>query len=384
MAHTIELTGLDGSNPLAFLAAVGTLRLTDVQFPGRCRMGWISRGKWLPVLELTEPFSTDELVSTLHTRLNRVPDPGAAQNEQGTRKEYEALTRKLKDAQKTLKQRKLRGAERETAFRQDVEPIRSQATSARQEWLAALAASVPAPYLALGKALSVTAEEYRQFAARVFECLPTTPTGSTTRPYEPNCRENADFATAFGCEACCQRSGRIIPTEFQLITGSGQQFFLETLHVLMEEITVEKLRRSLFGPWTYADTKRSFRWEPGEDRRYAYGWSNPSGEEVQTEHGANLLAAMALPLFPAVPTGRGLETTGFARRGVAALTWPIWQPPLTVDVVRSLLAQDALRHPIPDRDYLHRIGVDEVFRTNKIEVGRPPLSKLNFTPPVAP
>ena len=79
----------------------------------------------------------------------------------------------------------------------------------------------------------------------------------------------------------------------------------------MEEVTEDKIRRCLFGPWTCPDSKRSFRWDPAEDRRYAYGWADPSDEEVRTEHGANLLAAMSLPLFPCVPTEKGPGTTGF-------------------------------------------------------------------------
>jgi hypothetical protein len=174
------------------------------------------------------------------------------------------------------------------------------------------------------------------------------------------------------------------PTEFQLITGSGQQFFLETLRALMEGVTAEKLRRALFGPWAYADAKRSFRWDPGEDRRYAYGWSDPSGEEVKTEHGANLLAAMALPLFPAVPTAGGLRTTGFAGGPAArALTWAVWEPGLRPDVVRSLLASAGLAEEEPDRSLLGRLGVVEVFRSHKREVGRPPLAKWNLVPSVA-
>lgn len=48
----LVLTGLDGSNPLAFLAALGTLRVLDDHAPpGRApRLSWREEGVWRPVL----------------------------------------------------------------------------------------------------------------------------------------------------------------------------------------------------------------------------------------------------------------------------------------------------------------------------------------------
>jgi len=46
------LTGLDGSNPLAFMAALGTLRIIG-QSPGApIRLSWREEGRWRPVLHL--------------------------------------------------------------------------------------------------------------------------------------------------------------------------------------------------------------------------------------------------------------------------------------------------------------------------------------------
>jgi hypothetical protein len=101
----------------------------------------------------------------------------------------------------------------------------------------------------------------------------------------------------------------------------------------------------------------------------------------RTEHGANLLAAFALPLFPVIPTVWDAVTTGFhtPRSGLRAFTWPVWTPPLTVDVLRSLLAAHGLQHQPLNRGELQVLGVVDVFQARKIEVGRPPLSKLNLT-----
>jgi hypothetical protein len=230
---------------------------------------------------------------------------------------------------------------------------------------------VPARFLSLGKALSVTEDEFRAFARRTADQLITE--GSSAR-------HDADFAPGFGCEACILDSGKIVPTEFQLITGSGHQYFLETMSKLMAAITQEQLRRAVFGPWTYSDLRLSFRWDPIDDRRYAYGWADPSDDAVQTEHGANLLAAFALPLFPVIPTLCGQVTTGFAPASdPLAFTWPIWLDPLTTDSVRSLLALERLQAQTPDRSALRQLGVADVFRTRKIEVGSGLNTKLNLT-----
>jgi hypothetical protein len=387
-SSVIVLTGLDGSNPLAFLAAVGTLRLADQSFPGRCRLHWVSRGKWAPVLTLPDGVTEEGLVGDLYARLHRTADPATDKVANQKKKRYEGLKKRVKDAEKRVKARKLRGKDRDSALEAEVEPLQREAEAARADWLGALAEVVPARFLALGKTLSVTADEFRRFTTSVAGALHA---GAAEEPdQQERCRcdpahlEDANFAAAFGSEACVSESGRIVPTEFQLIAGASQQFFLETFRILMEEITPEKIRRSLFGPWQYADPKRSFRWDPGEDRRYAYGWSDPSGDEVRTEHGANLLAAMGLPLFPAVPTERGLGTTGFDATGDRpTLTWPIWAPPVGLDTLRSLVALKELRDQSPDRARLAALGVVEVYRTVKIEVGRRPSSRLNLAPSVA-
>jgi CRISPR-associated endonuclease/helicase Cas3 len=70
--HELPLIGLDGSNPLAFLAALGTLRLANRSFPGS-RLGWDLRGAWTAVLHLPKRMSPDELVAALvaHTDTKR-------------------------------------------------------------------------------------------------------------------------------------------------------------------------------------------------------------------------------------------------------------------------------------------------------------------------
>lgn len=64
--YPLPLPGLDGANPLAFLAAVGTLRLADKAFAGS-RLSWALDGVWTPTLHLPQEKTPDELVAVLLT-----------------------------------------------------------------------------------------------------------------------------------------------------------------------------------------------------------------------------------------------------------------------------------------------------------------------------
>ena len=48
MSTGIVLSALDGSNPLAFLAAIGTLRLLHLEVGGEVKMRWVREGVWKP------------------------------------------------------------------------------------------------------------------------------------------------------------------------------------------------------------------------------------------------------------------------------------------------------------------------------------------------
>jgi hypothetical protein len=66
----IELTGLDGCNLLAYLAALGTLRVLTLAEPDRCiRMSWVERGCWVPVVHGTSADTPEEFLSLLAHRV---------------------------------------------------------------------------------------------------------------------------------------------------------------------------------------------------------------------------------------------------------------------------------------------------------------------------
>lgn len=68
--HEIELTGLDGSNLLAFLAALGTLRVLTLAEPdASVKLRWRDRGFWMPVIHHSRIADPGKLVDALAARM---------------------------------------------------------------------------------------------------------------------------------------------------------------------------------------------------------------------------------------------------------------------------------------------------------------------------
>jgi hypothetical protein len=300
MNNGILLRALEGSNPLAFLAALGTLRLLHLHDPrAGARMRWErSDGFWRPRLQ------------------------GLCVDEAG-------LTDRLIDAS---------WAPVETFSR-------------------------------LGKNLRVPRQDFAPFVKEAH--------GLANRQD----RRAADFAAAFGCETCeDKKKDRIRFTDFCFITGSGHQDFLGSIGELARRVTSAHIHDALFGQWR-VDKTLSMRWDPTDASEYALRWDDPSSVGAWAVWGANRLAAEALPYFPALPAERGLRTTGFARRnGRNEFTWPIWTRFAGFDSVRSLLSFHELQSDAPNRDKLRAMGIEELYRAERVRIGQGANFKVSFRP----
>lgn len=308
------LPGLDGSNPLAFLAALGTLRGLTIAWPGRCvRLSWTLRDTWRPCLHVSDGVLDKEEV--------------------------------------------LDGLERFMEMRPGHEALE------------------------IGDNLTVPADKFRTYARDA--------TGVASSSLEG--RAASDFIAAFGCDAVesADRKGQIQDTALRTMSGTGHQHFLKTMRDLAEKVSLEKVQQSLFGHWERRDPQLSLRWDPEEDRRYALRWKNPSDDRVSSkgeksgapaEWGANRLAFEALPLLPVMPVLREVRTTGFSgnRSRDTFWRWPIWDVPVGLDTVRSLLALRELQSDSIDHERLAAMGIRQVFKCQRITVGQ----FRNFTPSV--
>jgi hypothetical protein len=135
--------------------------------------------------------------------------------------------------------------------------------------------------------------------------------------------------------------------------------------------------KALFATWRRQDQTPSFRWDPVEDSRHAHRWSAPTYEKQGVEHGANMLAAVALPVLTVVPIqqsgGVRLQVLGGISTGGPAFAWPIWREPASLSGIRCLLSHPDLRTP----GALTHLGVDHIRVSRRIN---PPGSKYaNFT-----
>lgn len=303
MPEGVVLRGLDGGNPLGFLAAVGVVAAMHHAHPG-VRIGWTETGNgWCP--ELT----------------------GYGNGE-------DEFLQALKDV--------LEGSSM-AAF--DVD-----------------------------KGMPCKADKFEQALKQA------------QADSSPEDRRVADFLAAFGTEMYPdEKSGLHQGSLFRMVrsgdsAGQGLPFYAKQIRTATG---LDHLRRVLFHTWDYKDEGFSLRWDPIEDQRYALTWKNPSeakaGDAPGTMLAANCLAVEALQLFPTPLVGRKVQTTGFVQAGKRELwfVWPIWRPKIGVETLRSLLTSPEVRRDPPDRQALSRMGVTEVYGSQRIKQS---MYYSNFSP----
>ena len=304
LRNEIPLNGLDGSNPLGFLAALGTFRILTWAWPNRdVQLAWQNSScRWMPILSFKDDGSEADIVEALQPLL-----VGMAKHE---------------------------------AFN-------------------------------FAENLKLPSSEYAVFAQKV---------GLLARRKHETV--GAEFACAFACETTTNENGTVQDTAFRTMSGAGHQHFLKFMAEIAKITTTQQLHATLFSFWNYDEQKLSFRWDPADDRRYALRWNDPSSDVIRTVRGANRLAVEALPLFPVAPVNNRLETTGFGRPYAKGVfwSWPIWEPSISLDACRSVLALPELQKTQPNRDLLSPRGITEIFRCERITVGK----FRNFTPSFSP
>lgn len=138
------------------------------------------------------------------------------------------------------------------------------------------------------------------------------------------------------------------------------------------------IERALFAPWCREDDTPSFRWDPLEDSRHAYRWTAPADDKQGVEHGANVLAAVGIPVVTVVPSQRHREVRLQALGGEVSaegfsFAWPIWHEPASLSGIRALLSHPRLRIP----GAVAHLGVDHVKVARRFT---PPGSKyMNYS-----
>ncbi len=303
LQNELPLDALDGANPLAYLAALGALRLLVRAFPAaQFRLSWTPRlGAWRPVLHTGLALTPEEVANSLHAHglnLSGLFTP-------------DLLTATVCASPKNKK--------------------------GEASWQDKLQFPIPA---------------FREF------CL--------AAAGEPDCLRH-EFAAAWAGETAPAGGHDDIPlarkTRFDFT--AGQQAFIKMLRALREAITPEDVRRALFDAWRYLPASTSMRWDPQDEKRqYAVQAVDPTnGTENPplADEGANFLAVEAMPLFPLVPDRWANQPCFDYSAAGHSFRWPLWRAPLSLDSIRSLLTlpvADAERWPSTRR---HALGLVAVF-----------------------
>ncbi|HPH02861.1 MAG TPA: hypothetical protein PK297_07885 [Spirochaetota bacterium] len=187
----------------------------------------------------------------------------------------------------------------------------------------------------------------------------------------PDERRSVDIAASFGCErAYDHKDGKIEVSRFSKQNGNSGKKMLKDIQTVRDSLDESKVFRSLFKTWDYADEKGSLGWDPEDVRSYAYMASDPGGEPSRTMHGANALAYEALVLYPTAIDARArLATAGTARFGKkACFSWPLWEMPLSLSVVRSLVLHPEIHTEHPDAAIVRGLGIVTIYRSEHFTV----------------
>ena len=165
-----------------------------------------------------------------------------------------------------------------------------------------------------------------------------------------------------------RQSGDFQCTGFKMVRSgdSNRQGMLHYIKMIRQRVDDQAIKRALFERWDYGDDGYSLRWDPIENQAYALRWRDPGkstpADGPGTMIAANCLAFEALRLLPCVPVGTEAHTTGFQEVGRRRrFVWPIWTPCVNAETLRSMLSLRGL-HQIPlDRTALDARGIREVY-----------------------
>ena len=312
----LVLTGLDGKNPIAFLAALGVLNaVTDKAGAGRPapKLAWRQQGTFLPVL-VGGP-ERDALLEALW-------------------KDVQSF--RAEPAIQWLRYRKEGGAEAH-----DLKPPPGKFAEYLRSLVEEGVRTAGAGSVGDVSANGATAGDVAAASGGLG-------------------RRSLDFAAAFATDVAVDNNGNTKPTALHFT--AGQQELLSMVTGLIEGVTTLDLEEAVFGPWRYERPLPVLQWDNAASRDYALRASDPSKDKKLGVPGADWLAFRGLPFLRVAPVGDAIQTTGCKggwKNGT--FRWPIWTVPLSRPVIGSLLGSAEVGDAAPR--VLRARGVSVVFES---------------------
>lgn len=383
----IICTGLDGKNPLHVLAALGLLQLGS-SMGQEVTLHWRLDQSWHPVVNVREqtsttaPMDATSIAQALRA-LARVGERDQSQErlarDLGTsRKQLIERSKKersaAKEAAKSLASDERRQSLLEFELRLDRElsEIDRAITAAQDIVNDALGAGVAH----LGDIIGVAPSIFRRKAGQACSAW----LGKEEIGQGVSAALITDAMSSQACDAIVDGKGVVQNTPLSFSNGAGGQCLLKAFRTLASNVTPEQVTGTLTGSAVrYLSGATPLNWDPADQRDYALTWASPEDKQInpkQTDVAANTLALLGLSLLTACPRGDRLEPLGWKQRGPEqGFTWPLWTSPLSISVVRSLMAS------VPSKSIERQaMGIRTVLTAARIN----PTGKRNFFAPARP
>ncbi len=318
----ITFRALDGANPLGILAALGAFRIATLH-DDEATLHWINDGGWRPVVGTQA--GEEEYPRQAMAELHRLAGPKACRKRLGDlRKEVEKVEKLL--AKKGKKALPPGEAEKR---RGDLVRLREEMEDLEK------ATREGAPIVSDPKYEKplLPPAHYRDAARRLME------TGDP-----PTRIGDVDLLAAITCDGLPrEKDGLLDPTPFSFSNGGSGKCLLKDFRTCAAHATRSSFARLRESPLPREDEVTSLLWDPLDQQSYALRWSDPGNRTKsppQANATANALAFLGLGFLAVMPVGRRIQATAMDPRA-RQFTWPIWQPPLDLHTVRSLLAHAA-------------------------------------------
>lgn len=378
--------GLDGTNPLHVLAALGLLQLGSTNGLA-LSLHWRHEQTWYPVVTTTSAAPPAAMHATTIAQILidlacvGEQDPVQARLARDLNTERKKLLEASKKDRAAAKEaaKLLSPEERKQtlqAFEQrlncELEAIDQKITAAQDLVNDALGAGVAH----LGDIIGVHPSIFRrksEQACRAWLDNKTLGKGIAASLI-------ADAMASQACDSILDDKGLVQNTPLSFSNGASGQCLLKAFRTLAIDVTPDQVAGTLTGSSTsYLPTATPLNWSPADQRDYALTWASPEDKNTNpklTDVAANALALLGLSLLTACPSKNRLEALGWKQRDPGqGFTWPLWTTPLSAPVVRSLIA--SVPNRVAEREAM---GIAAVFRAARIN----PTGKRNFFAPARP
>jgi len=353
------------------LASLGLFRLLVMKEPD-LRMSWIRHQGWHPVFHSSAPWDAEALAEELALRVRDLGAVKAADIAAKQRTAREAKA-KLKPLQESIKQRSaqavaeakaqgLKPSEAKAHARAATAELEAQLLSARSDHEASqslLADALGQGIAHLGDIIGVQPEVFR---AKALAAL--------AGPLTEEARLILECLPAQASDGCLEND-RLAPTPFSFGNGAGVQCLLKDFRTLATSISAAEITASVFTRSPLLRETSSLNWDPQDQRSYALRWKKPEDEKKQVDVTANVFAYLGLALLPSMPGEKKLLTVGFGNHA-PSWTWPLWESPLGIDVVRSLLSDASIQAESPDPQELGARGIRLICRSRRLMIEKRP------------